>query len=87
MNGIIWLIKKTEYPGLFSRVLKLIWLYSKWFQAKIDDTNVFQPMTVDMRIYRFYFGEEDSDETIYNALAPRVGKNTETLGSPTWNYL
>ena len=40
-------------------------------------------MTVDMRIYRFYFGEEDSDETIYNALAPRVGKNTETLGSPT----
>ena len=25
--GIFWLIKKMEKPGLFSKVLKLIWLY------------------------------------------------------------
>ena len=42
-------------------------------QAEVDDTKIFKPMTVDLRSYRFYFGDEDLDEPIYNALAPRVG--------------
>lgn len=46
---------------------------SKLMQAEVDDTKIFKPMTVDLRSYRFYFGDEDLDEPIYNALAPRVG--------------
>ena len=45
----------------------------KLLQAEVDDTKIFKPMTVDLRSYRFYFGDEDLDEPIYNALAPRVG--------------
>jgi integrin alpha FG-GAP repeat containing protein 1 len=39
-----------------------------WFANK-DDDNVFTPMTIDLRTWRFHFLEDP----IYSALAPRIG--------------